>query len=237
MKKPSFEDTFRKYFSQMEWYREFLRKMSGVREQRLSRKDKKEICEAFVVKIYTDSKVLERRLSRREKKEIFEAFVIKICAAWEVLIEELFVDCLHCDTSQYAKYTGTRVRKHLRRDECRQLIAGTRGYFDVKSVGDLKGEAKKFLVDQHNPFKQIPRDDVVKIDQFYVIRNYLAHYSMRSKQTLFRLYKKAPYNLTRFREPGYFLLEYDKITNQVRFLNYINAFFDAADQMAYFPGI
>jgi len=42
------------------------------------------------------------------------------------------------------------------------------------------------------------------------------------------------YQLKRFREPGYFLLSRDQKTNQNRFVNYIDIFFEISDDMAVF---
>ena len=124
--------------------------------------------------------------------------------------------------------------KRLTKVVCRGLISGL-GYFDFKDTGDLKGKAKRVLVEKHNPFAQIPSDEGKKIDEFCVIRNYLAHYSDSSRQSLIRLYKNV-YGLP-FREPGDFFFEYDKQNRQIRFANYTNAFLKAADEMAIFLGV
>lgn len=168
-----------------------------------------------------------------EKKQIHEAFVLKTYVAWEVLVENLFVECLSRDPSQYAKYKAIKLPKRLARDVCRGLISGL-GYFDFKDTGDLKGKAKRVLVPKYNPFKMIPSDEAKKIDEFCVIRNYLAHYSDSSRQSLMRMYKDK-YALP-FREPGDFFFEFDKQNKQIRFANYTNAFLKAADEMAIFLG-
>ena len=169
-----------------------------------------------------------------EKKQIHEAFVLKIYVAQEVLVENLFVECLSRDPSKYAEYKGIRLAKRLTKDVCRSLVSGL-GYFDFKDTGDLKGKAKKVLAPRYNPFKMIPSDEGKKIDEFCVIRNYLAHYSNSSKQSLMRMYKNK-YSLT-FREPGDFFFEFDKQDKQIRFANYTNAFMKAADEMALFLAV
>ncbi len=169
-----------------------------------------------------------------EKKQIHEAFVLKIYVAWEVLVENLFVQCLSRDPSKYAEYKAIKLPQKLTRDVCRGLISGL-GYFDFRDTADLKGKANNILAPRLNPFAEIPRDAGNKIDEFCVIRNYLAHYSDSSRQSLARMYRNK-YNLS-FREPGDFFFEFDKENKQIRFANYTNAFLKAADEMAIFLGV
>lgn len=169
-----------------------------------------------------------------EKKQIHEAFVLKIYVAWEVLVENLFVECLSRDPSQYVKYKAFKLPKKLTKDVCRGLISGL-GYFDFKDTGDLKGKAKRLLTVRYNPFVKIPSDEAKKIDEFCIIRNYLAHYSDSSRQSLMRMYKEK-YSLS-FREPGDFFFEFDKHKKQIRFADYTNAFLKAADEMAIFLSV
>jgi hypothetical protein len=169
-----------------------------------------------------------------EKKHIHEAFVLKIYVAWEVLVENLFVDCLSRDPSQYALYKTVKLPKKLTRDVCRGLVSGL-GYFDFKDTRDLKGKAKRVLVEKYNPFVKISSSDAAKIDEFCTIRNYLAHYSDSSRQSLGRMYKNK-YG-SPFREPGDFFFEFDKKKRQIRFADYANAFLKAADEMAIFLGV
>ena len=171
------------------------------------------------------------RYSPSEKMQIHEAFVLKIYVAWEVLVENVFVECLSRDPSKYAEYKGIRLAKRLTKDVCRGLISGL-GYFDFRDISDLKGKSRNVLATSYNPFPQIPNDAGNKIDEFCVIRNYLAHYSDSARQSLMRMYRNK-YNLP-FREPGDFFFEFDKQNKQIRFANYTNAFTKAADEMAFF---
>jgi len=41
------------------------------------------------------AKEIGKRIRLSEKKHIHEAFVLKIYVAWEVLVENVFVECLH----------------------------------------------------------------------------------------------------------------------------------------------
>lgn len=208
MKKSSFEDTFQRFFYWMVWYTDFLEKVTYAR----------------------------RVISQpEEKRELFEAFVLKIHVTWEVLVEDLLIDCLNRDTSKYAQYTNRDIPKHLARDVCEALICGL-GFFDIKGIGQLKGIANNIIVTKYNPFNMISGDDGKKIDEFYKIRNYLAHYSERSRQSLLKMYK-SDYGLKTFREPGDFLFAFDKVNKRIRLINYISSFFSAGDDIAVFLGI
>lgn len=219
MGKYSLKAEFNKFFVRINEHTDLLLKIFEAKKVVIPPEKKKEILTEILPS---------------EKKQIHEAFVLKIYVAWEVLVENLFVECLSRDPSKYAEYKGIRLAKRLTKDVCRSLVSGL-GYFDFKDTGDLKGKAKKVLAPRYNPFKVIPSDEGNKIDEFCVIRNYLAHYSESSRQSLMRMYKNK-YSLT-FREPGDFFFEFDKQNKQIRFANYTNAFMKATDEMAIFLGV
>lgn len=173
--------------------------------------------------------------TKLEKCEVIEGFVFKICAQWEVLTEDLMIDCLNKDSSQYAYYMDLRLPKHLPRPQCIAMILGL-GYLDFKSVSDIKNKAKNILAKEYNPFNSISKSDSNKIDEFYRIRNYLAHYSNTSHRSLEKLYKNT-YKLNTFRQPGDFLLSVDRNTNKPRMQTYINAFMEASACMSRALGI
>jgi hypothetical protein len=180
---------------------------------------------------------LARRVIRsiQEKRSIFQAFVLSICAEWEVLVENLLIDCLNRDTSRYAEYTGFKLPKHITRETCKAVIMGT-GYLDFKSVSQLKDISKKILVVQCNPFIHIPTSRGRKIDEFFTIRNYLAHYSEAARRSLLHVYR-TQYNLSTFVEPGVFLLAEDKREKIPRMGVYINNFKKTSIIMAESLGI
>lgn len=225
MGKYSLKAEFNKFFVRINEHTDLLLKIFEAKKVVIPPEKKKEILTEILPS---------------EKKQIHEAFVLKIYVAWEVLVENIFIECLSRDPSKYAEYKGIRLAKRLTKDVCRSLVSGL-GYFDFKDTGDLKGKAKKVLAPRYNPFKMIPSDEGKKIDEFCVIRNYLAHYSDSSKQSLMRMYRNN-YNLT-FREPGDFLfdivefVELGKRYKQTRFANYTNAFMKAADEMALFLAV
>lgn len=162
-------------------------------------------------------------LSDPEKAEVYESFVLKICATWETFIEDLLGLCLSKDTSRYSQYIGTKFPKCPPKELCATLISGYR-YFDFKNVDGLKGISKNILVAAYDPFSKIPRKESKKIDEFFLIRNYVAHRSRVAKRSLSRLYREV-YHLQEFQEPGAFLLSpLHERTKEVHFGEYTGAF-------------
>jgi len=225
MRKDSIKAEFDKFFILINEYTDLLLKIFEAKEVVIPPQKKKEILTEILPS---------------EKKYIHEAFVLKIYVAWEVLVENLFIECLSRDPSEYAKFKAIKLPKKLTRDVCRGLISGL-GYFDFKDTGDLKGKARRALVRKYNPFAKIPSDEGKKIDEFCIIRNYLAHRSIASKQSLARMYKNH-YRMN-FRQPGDFLfdtvefVELGKRDKQTRFANYADAFIKAVDEMALFLSV
>lgn len=208
MRKSSVEATFGRFFVWMDRYGDFINR------------------------VYKAKNVVG---SQRDKKELFEAFVFKFHIVWEILVEELLIDCLNHDSSQYAKYMDMTLPKHATRNQCKAMIYGLK-HLDFRSVSEVKTIARGILVPEHNPFVVIPKSNSNKIDEFYRIRNYLAHYSITARRSLGMIYRRR-YGLQRFREPGDFLLCWDRKSGQTRFGNYVDAFVGAAEKMAQFCGI
>lgn len=170
-------------------------------------------------------------LTVEQAKEVFEAFVPKVAVQWDILSEDLIIDCVNRDTSQYAGYLGEKLPKHIPSALCEVMLTGLR-YFDFKGVSDLKGTAKKVLVPSWNPFQAIPPAAGKRIDQFFVVRNYLAHYSRVSERSYAEMCRRA-FGARRFREPQDFL--FAKVGNQskTRFeREFIDSFEVAAKAMA-----
>lgn len=207
MRKSSFETTFQDFFDNMAFDIDFLKKIKEAKQ---------------VVKL------------AHEKRSVFEAYVFSICANWEILVENILIDCFNRDTSGYRENTGFKIPKHLSRETCQAIILGT-GYLDFKSIDNLKHIAGDFLVPKVNPFEKIPTPNGNKIDEFFVLRNYLAHYSDASRRRLKKIYTNK-YGLQTFRRPGDFLLTEDRVKKLPRMAVYINNFLETAVTMAKFLG-
>ena len=221
----SLKDEFDKFFNSMTQHTDLLVKIIAVKEIVLSPSEEREI---------------QPKILLKEKKQIHEAFVLKICATWEILAESIFVECLPWNTSKYSASKGITLPTKLTPNTCKGLISGL-GYFSFRNAKDIKDKAKRYLKDRWNPFKEIPSDLITKINEFYIIRNYIAHRSDAARQSLVKMYKKT-YGM-RFRPPGNFLFETVTFVEsgergkEIRFANYSEAFVKAADEMAFYLGI
>lgn len=208
MKKASTKVTLRNFIEELHWYIWFLNKIVAAKRV-VGQPD--------------------------EKVEVLEAFVFKVAALWEVLAEDLLIDCLNKDTSRYAEYKGMALSKNLTRNVCAAMLTGL-DYLDFKSVGHTRATARKILVPAHNPFQAISKAAARRIDEFFTIRNYLAHYSDHAQRSLMDKYRNN-HGLTRFVRPGQFLYAYSRANTHIRFGDYIGAFLEAADDIAKSLGV
>lgn len=165
--------------------------------------------------------------TKADKVELVEALMLRICALWEAFVEAELIDCLNLDCTKFSEYLKLDLPKHMSRTMCEAVLLGDR-YLDFRNVGETKNFAKKALCDDNNPFHLLANSTAKKIDELYVMRNYLSHYSSKSKRALRQMYKSS-HNLNKFREPGNFLLAWDK--GGFRLVPYIQAFLDASEQM------
>jgi len=201
MKKSSFLKYHIEFVNWIIWYGDFLKKINDAK------------------RIITN---------KYQKAETTEAFVLRIAARWENLCIDDIITSLNLDSSVYATTLNLKLRKHLTRDECKAMLYGHR-YVDFKSVGDIKNFGKSYLNPSYNPFSGIQKKESDRIDEFYTIRNFLAHYSAFSKRSYNKLminkyhYKKIP-------EPGYFLNSITK-DGYFRWSDYLVSFQKASDDM------
>lgn len=157
----------------------------------------------FLKKVIDCKRVLGQRA---EKKELAEMVILRLCATWEYYSENILVACVSSDTTKLSKLLNVKLEKMISISLAEACLFGTE-YKDFRSVGDLKGYAKKVIVDNYNPFNNIDAKDEAKIDQMFNMRNYLSHYSAKSKRALAKLYKNALLKGAH-REPGNFLISY-----------------------------
>lgn len=177
---------------------------------------------SFLERIIAAQRVI--RLAQ-EKRDIAESVLLRLCANWESFVDEHLVDCLNVDHSKLEEFIGVPVPAHPSKNLCTALIFGD-GYRDFASFGQLKGFTKKLLPNPSNPFLMVTSTQSKRIDEVYTIRNYLSHYSARSKRALHRMYRDK-YEMTNFIEPGSFLLGY----NARKLWSYFDAFEGASKRM------
>lgn len=139
-----------------------------------------------------------------EKRDLAESVVLRLVANWESFVDEHLVACVNRDHSRLNFFLGVTVPSHPDMNLCRALIFGE-GYRDFQSVGALIGFSRKLLPTASNPFEAISKSHRIKIDDIYKVRNYLAHYSAKSRRILWDMYKTR-YKYQRWIEPGRFLL-------------------------------
>lgn len=198
MRKADLAKNHDEFEDDMDWYIEFLIRMLGAKR---------------VVK-YDD------------KLEILESLVIRLCAIWEAFIEGEMIDCLNIDCSKCKEELQLKLPKHLNKDLCEAILVGL-GYLDFKSVDNIKSFARRILPEDVNPFKLIRTNPTAKrINELYIMRNYLSHYSGKSRRTLQKMYQDS-WDIKRFREPGDFLIA----RRGKRLIQYIDALLDASKQM------
>ena len=157
----------------------------------------------FLEKIINAQRVVG---TAQEKRDIVESVLLRLCANWERFVDDHLVCCVNRDHRKLSEFLGVPVPDHPGKDLCYALVFGD-GYRDFPSFGKLKGFSKKVLPDESNPFLEVSKATSARIDEVYAIRNYLAHYSYRSRRALLSMYKKK-HRMTRFLEPGQFLLAY-----------------------------
>jgi len=169
--------------------------------------------------------MLKRVEEEEDFFEILESLVIRLCAVWEAFIEGEMIDCLNIDCSKYKEELQLKLPEHPSKDLCEAILIGSR-YLDFKNVDDIKGFAKRILPKEVNPFKLIKPATARRINELYVMRNFLSHYSRKSRRALQRMYQDV-WHLKKFRQPGDFLSSY----SGKRLFHYIDALLDAAKQM------
>lgn len=180
---------------------------------------------AFLNKVIHAQRVIG---SPEEKRDIAESVLLRLCAYWEKFLDQHLVDCANRYHAKLSTHFAVTIPANPSWQLCHALIIGA-SYKDFKSFGDLKGFSKRILDVQCNPFLAVKSASAKRIDEVYAIRNYLSHYSAASRRTLMNIYK-SEYDMSRFLEPGHFMLAY----NAKRLWAYFDAFESAsADMLAW----
>jgi hypothetical protein len=155
---------------------------------------------------FVDGKIIGLRgklFSDLETYETIEAFAIKFICDWEWFIERHLINLLVRDTSKLSNYLTLTLPFKISFDEGAAILNGT-GYFDFKNCSDIKAIGKRILTEQNNCFQAITKETSKNIDDLYLIRNYIAHKSNKSKKTLFSFYNSI--SIPDFIEPGEYMV-------------------------------
>jgi hypothetical protein len=140
-----------------------------------------------------------------EKRELIEAIVLRCCARWELLVTRDIITSLNRDCSFLAGALGLKLRRHLSRDECEAIVSGTR-YLDFRSVAEVQAFGKRYLNPHLDPFAAVTRSGARRLDEFFLFRNLLAHYSSAGWRS-YRKLMKDRFTRVKVVEPGTFLSE------------------------------
>ena len=158
---------------------------------------------AFMVKILQPP---SPTITDQDGRDIAESVLLRLVANWESFINEQLVDCVNRDPTSLSTFFGVRIPANPSKDLCHALIFGER-YRDFRTFGDLIDFSGRVLPDESNPFRAVSRPHRATIDEAYKMRNYLSHYSSKSRRSLMTMYRRH-HNMSRFLEPGQFLCAY-----------------------------
>jgi hypothetical protein len=177
---------------------------------------------SFAEKVIKAQRVIS---TAEEKRDLAESTLLRLVANWESFLNEHLVDCINRDPTILSTFFGVTVPRNPSKDLCHALIFGER-YRDFRTFGELTHFSGKLLPQPSNPFIAVTRAHRDGLDEAYKIRNYLSHYSARSRRVLMAMYRRQ-YGMDRFLEPGQFLLAY----NARRLWRYFSAFEGASADM------
>ena len=96
------------------------------------------------------------------------------------------------------------------------------------STGDITGKAKKVLVPANNPFDHLTPAIRKSIDQFYTLRNYLAHRSQRASRA-YRGMLEKDFQYRRVVRPGVFLRAEGDSSGKPRLEFFLHRFREASE--------
>jgi hypothetical protein len=105
----------------------------------------------------------------------FEMLAVRAYTAWESFSHDVLILALAADTTQLAKDTGLSIKPKRITSDMAEALLTARGYLEFRDVGDLKGRARKWLV--QSPFDQMQPADVDVADDLRVLRNFIEHRS------------------------------------------------------------
>ena len=158
-----------------------------------------------------------------DRRWCYEMLAVSPVTAWSDFTEDIFYMSLNRDSSAFSKRLGLTLPKNLTLPMCEALFT-TRGFLDFRSVGDLRGTARKFLGDS-NPFATISSPTGQAIDRLAAVRNYIVHGSRVARAAYRMVLEQA--GLKNLVAPGRFLAAKES-GHKTRLAAYIDALHSGA---------
>ena len=125
---------------------------------------------------------LESPLDREGQKYLIESFIRCVPGQWERFWFALLVASLHHDP-RLVQGSENALGTQPSMKDCEEHILEGKNYLKFHQAMGLVDYSKTILFDEHNPFLAI-EGYCRLIDEVYVIRNYLVHYSGSSEDIL-----------------------------------------------------
>jgi hypothetical protein len=96
---------------------------------------------------------------------------VELHGIWERYVEDRLVAGLNHDPSFFVADQGLTGVNNVSKGLAHFVVRGGQKYFDFRSMGDLTGRSNRFLGEQNNPFKNIPKSDREYINALAAVRN------------------------------------------------------------------
>jgi hypothetical protein len=168
---------------------------------------------------------IDKQVRRKgDRRWCYEMLAVSAVTAWSDFAEDLFYMSLNRDSSAFSKRLGLTLPKNLTLPMCEALFT-THGFLDFRSVGELRGTARKFLGNS-NPFASIPSATGQAIDRLAVVRNFIVHGS-RVARSAYRRNVLEQAGLKNLVAPGRFLAAKES-GHKTRLAAYVDALHSGA---------
>jgi hypothetical protein len=100
---------------------------------------------------------------------------VELHGIWDRYVEDRLVAGLNRNPTFFVEDLGLTGVNSVSKGLAHFVVRSGQKYFDFRSMGDLIGRSNRFLGEQNNPFKKIPKPDRQYIDALAAIRNRVVH--------------------------------------------------------------
>jgi hypothetical protein len=182
------------------------RDLTGEGGAAMRKADLEKRCKRFITSLdrITDrADRIDKRMRRKsDRRWGYEMLAVSAVTAWSDFVEDIFYMSVNRDSKALSKSLGLELPRNLTLPTCEALFT-TNGFLDFRSVGELRGKARKFLGSSH-PFADIPSATGQAIDRLTAARNFIVHGS-RGARAAYRTKVLHASDLTNLVAPGRFL--------------------------------